>query len=83
MNNGHCFPAKVVSQAPECLVLNIGSNNISSAINPNQVVIPQWYTIEALKKKSFVTKIMVNEILHRKIDDVNDALFFMCNQLKK
>lgn len=57
MNNGHCFPAEVVSQAPECLVLNIGSNNISSAKNPNQVVIYLNGTL--------FTKIMVNEILYR------------------
>lgn len=44
-----------------------------------------------VKEKTYVTKIMVNEILfredipHRKINDVNEVLFFMCrpNQLEK
>lgn len=67
MNNDHCFSAEVVSQAPECLVLNIGSNNIRFAKNPNQVVIylngtlftKSWSMKYYIEKTYLIEKLMM------------------------
>lgn len=80
--------SEIARQAPENIVIHVGSNNINMARDPNQVMRPLWYTVDALHKKSPRSNIVINEILYRedipnrKVDDVNEALIFMCRELK-
>lgn len=76
------------TELPDIVVLHIGTNNIKTAKTPNHVMRPLWYTIEAAQKKFKNTIWIVHGILYRKdqtkesVDEVNDALRFMCDQLK-
>lgn len=73
---------------PKTILINFGSNNVQTARTPNHVMRPIWLTIETMQKK-FPDRIWyVNSILYRRdirdkyIHDVNEALKFMCSQLK-
>lgn len=58
------------------------------AKNPNEVMRPQWYTIESFKKRFPENWIIVNEVVYRKdtqdykIEETNEAYEFMCAQMK-
>jgi hypothetical protein len=73
---------------PQKIILNIGSNNIPSSKTPNQTLRLLWYTIEAGIKYSPNTRWYVNIIPYRRdirykiIEDTNEALRFMCQNLK-
>lgn len=73
---------------PHTVIVHIGTNNLKNSKTPNHVMRPLWYTLESAQKKFKNTIWVVNAILYRNdiqrkyIDDVNDALQFMCDQLK-
>lgn len=73
---------------PPTVVVHIGSNNLGDARTPNHVMRPLWLTIETAQKKFKGTIWIVHGILHRKdvserfVQEVNEALRFMCDQLK-
>lgn len=74
-------------EVPKKVIINIGSNNLSTAKTPNHVMRPIWLTLYAAQKYFKNTKWYVNSILYRRdlrdkhVKDNNDALKFMCNQL--
>lgn len=73
---------------PSTVVLHIGTNNLHNAKTPNHVMRPLWLTIERAQKNYKNTIWIVNGILYRRdvprnfVMDVNEALRFMCEQLK-
>jgi hypothetical protein len=82
--------SRVLSKAdtiPPQILINIGSNSLSSSRTPNHTMRPIWYTIEAGMKKFKNTQWFVNGILFRRdvrdkyVMETNEALKFMCQQL--
>lgn len=73
---------------PQTVIVHVGTNNVVNSRTPNHVMRPLWYTIESAQKTHKNTIWVVNGILHRRdvstayINDINDALRFMCDQLK-
>lgn len=73
---------------PNTVIIHIGTNNIKYAATPNHLMRPLWLTIESAKKKFKNTLWIVNGIIHRRdiqdrsIREANEALAFMCDQLK-
>lgn len=74
-------------EVPRKVIINIGSNNLSTAKTPNHVMRPIWLTLYAAQKYFKNTNWYVNSILYRRdlrdkhVRDNNDALKFMCDQL--
>lgn len=72
---------------PKLVVIHIRTNNIQNAQTPNHIMRPLWLTLEAATKSFPETKWLVSGILYRqdenkyRIDEINDAYKFMCEQL--
>lgn len=80
--------SKPKDSLPNTVIVHIGTNNVKYAATPNHLMRPLWLTLESAKKKFKNTLWIVNGIIHRRdvqervIREANDALAFMCDQLK-
>lgn len=93
----HCMPGariqtlskylSTLQTLPPTVIIHIGTNNLAYSKTPNDVMRPLWYTLESAQKKFPNTIWIVNGIIYRRdipvqyIEQVNEALRFMCDNL--